>query len=100
MYPVLRIGLASRYGKLSAAGTCTSGKRHNDTPSGVEDITLMTASRSPSFLISAFHVACTSAAPRTITNTSADMEHLQRAAWPPSVRGHAAVDHKLAAGDP
>ena len=70
--PVLRIGLATRCGRLSAAGTSTNGSRHNERTSCVEDITLMSASRSPSILTNAFHVACTSAAPRTITNTSAD----------------------------
>src|SRR5882757_5764895 len=74
MYPVLRIGLARRYGQLSAAGTLTNGRRHNERTICVEDITLMSERRSSSILISAFHVACTNAAPRTITNTSTGME--------------------------
>ena len=43
MYPLLKTGLATRYGQLSLAGSATNGTRHNDRTNCVEDITLMTA---------------------------------------------------------
>src|SRR6516164_10384331 len=73
MYPAPSTALAHRYGQLSRAGGRTNGTRDRESANWVRNMTLMSPSRSSSDFTSAFHVACTTAAQRTIRKTPIDI---------------------------